>query len=160
MKKYFAYLLFALITFHSDASHAVVCSGALAVIVSTTGISFGVYNAGAATDTAVNGTVTVACTIQLGTTLPSFTVSLSSGGGSFAQRQMNFLVSNILKYNIYTTQSFTTVWGDGTGGTSTMSYDTGDGLSSKDFTAYGRIPKGQYVPTGLYGDSVTVSVTY
>ncbi len=137
------------------ASYAA-CTAGL-VTTSSGGISFGNYSANSASDKTMNGTVTTNCTI--GGTLPSFTVALSAGGSAtFSPRKMNFLVVNTLNYNIYTTNSYTTVWGDGTNSTVTQPY--GGGGSSADFTAYGKIPTGQYVLPGIYGDSITITVTY
>lgn len=143
------------IWFKSSASYAACTAGLVAT--SSGGISFGNYSANSASDKTMNGTVTANCT--LGGTLPSFTIALSTGGSNtFLSRTMNLLVVNTLDYNIYTTNGYTTVWGDGTNSTVTQSY--GGGSGSVNFTAYGKIPTGQYVLPGAYGDSITITVTY
>jgi spore coat protein U-like protein len=67
--------------------------------------------------------------------------------------------ANTLNYSLYTSGTYGTVWGDGTSGTAAVS-GTGSG-ASQTFTVYGRIPSGQTsVPTGVYTDTVSVTVTY
>lgn len=139
----------------SSISYAA-CTAGL-VTASSGGISFGNYSANSVSDKTMNGTVTVNCTVS--GTLPSFTIALSTGGSlTFSPRKMNLLVVNTLNYNIYTSNSYAAVWGDGTNSTVTQSY--GGGGASTTFTAYGKIPTGQYVLPGLYGDSITITVTY
>jgi spore coat protein U-like protein len=54
-----------------------------------------------------------------------------------------------------------TVWGDGTSGTQTLSI-SGNllGLGTYSFTAYGMVPSGQYVTATSYSDSMMVLVTF
>jgi spore coat protein U-like protein len=67
--------------------------------------------------------------------------------------------ANLLNYSLYTNAARTTVWGDGSGGTSTVS-NTGSGVA-QNFTVYARVPLGQTsVATGAYADTVQVTVTY
>jgi spore coat protein U-like protein len=68
-----------------------------------------------------------------------------------------------LNYNLYTTSARTTVWGDGSSSTGTVSdsYLLGLGAgTSTDYTVWGRIPMQQNVPTGTYNDSVVLTVEY
>ena len=143
------------------SAFAATCGTALnPIILSATPTAFGVYSPGSASPTTANGTVTVACTTFVTDTLPSFTVALSTGAGaSFSPRQMNFIGSH-LNYNLYTAAAFTAVWGDGTGGTSTQSYNASASLGVTSFTVYGRVPTGQYVSTGAYTDTIIVTVNY
>ena len=66
-----------------------------------------------------------------------------------------------LNYNIYTTNGYTTVWGDGNNGTVSQTYN---GvllqLGSVSFTAYGKLPGGQFPAPGMYTDTIMVTVTY
>lgn len=72
--------------------------------------------------------------------------------------------SNPLSYNLYTNSSRTTIWGDGTGGTSIISRNFILGLlGSITLTnnVYGRLPAGQTTAAvGSYGDTITVTVNY
>ena len=56
----------------------------------------------------------------------------------------------------------TTVWGDGTGGSSKLTDGYLLGLITviKTYTVYGRIPARQNIPAGAYADTITVTVNY
>ncbi|WP_165838763.1 Csu type fimbrial protein [Roseicella frigidaeris] len=114
---------------------------------------FGNYAPTAASDAQADLTVT--CTP--GTT---YTLSLDKGlgsGATLAQRAMSFL-TNSLTYSLYTTAARSVVWGDGTGGTATV---TGTGtILPQLITVYGRIPASQNTAPGIYTDVVTVTLTY
>jgi spore coat protein U-like protein len=70
---------------------------------------------------------------------------------------MGFL-GNTLNYNLFTTSSHATIWGDGTTPTQTQSYSAGAGSTA--FTMYGLIPTHQFVPLGLYADTIQVVVSF
>jgi len=130
---------------------------------SSTSMAFGTYNPGQTTATTATATITLSCTGSLlgalgPSYLPPYTMSLSTGGGTFAQRLMT-TGSTTLKYQIYTSSAYSTVWGDGTGGTSTVAGGN-DGNQSESVTAYGSIPPGQYVKPGSYTDTITATITY
>lgn len=130
-------------------------------LVGTTGdINFGSFDGSTAkTGSAV---VEVRCS-----NLTPYTLKLSAGapGGTFAQRLLSGSGSNKLEYNLYTTSGYSTIWGDGTGGTGTQG-GTGSGMSStqvKTHTVHGQLPNSvanQDAPTGTYTDVVTVTVEY
>lgn len=127
------------------------------VQVSATNLSFGNYNAASGAQTTANMTVTVRCG-NAGDSLPALVASLSKGGSStYSPRRMS-LSTNTLNYNIYNQAGFTTIWGDGTGGTLTRNY--GGGANVATATGFGMIPVGQYVAPGLYTDTITVTITY
>ncbi|MEQ1439345.1 spore coat U domain-containing protein [Fontimonas sp. SYSU GA230001] len=140
-----------------QSSHALleVCT------VSTSPVVFGSYNpiSGAAVDS--TGTVTVTCTAVVSISV-NYSIALGTGlGGSFAPRRMTS-GANTLPYNLYTSASRSTVWGDGSGGTSTVSdgYTLGLLLVTRNYTVYGRIPASQNVAAGAYADTIVVTVTY
>jgi spore coat protein U-like protein len=101
----------------------------------------------------------------------SYTIQLNAGSsGSFSPRKLAS-GANLLNYNLYTTSARTTIWGNGSGGTSTVggSFTLGnctllllcsDETESRNHTAYGRIPASQNVPAGSYSDTITVTVNY
>lgn len=132
-------------------------------------VAFGSYNAfgGAALDT--TGQISVSCTgvtvLGIVTINAPYTISLSQGGGaSYSPRKMS-LLSNRLNYNLYTDSARSIIWGDGTGGTSTVSGTAScSGLltcvATNNHVVYGRIPASQNVPIGAYSDSITVTVNY
>lgn len=67
-----------------------------------------------------------------------------------------------LSYNLFTDAGRTTIWGDGTGGTSYQSLPAGSSTHTEAFILYGRIPGNQSQATaGNYSDpSLSVVVSY
>ncbi len=116
-------------------------------------LAFGVVTPGSQRD----GSVTVSATCTLGT---PYTLALDAGTGSgatVASRRMTS-GSDTLQYTLYQDAGRTTLWGDGTGGTSVRS-STGTGLTQS-FTVYGRVPSNATAPVGSYTDTITVTATY
>jgi spore coat protein U-like protein len=130
-------------------------------LVSSTNMNFGVYTP-AAGDLTASSTVTVRCTS--GTT---FDVALSAGQeASFAPRKLQDAGLNELEYNLYTSNTYATVWGDGTGATVKQN-GVGAGMGVPQavaMTVYGRLPDNaanQLSPeSASYADTITVTVTY
>lgn len=136
-------------TFQVTATVISVCT------VNATDLAFGNYDASAGAPNDNSSTVNVTC--SNGT---PYTVALDAGtgaGATVAVRRMSN-GGNTLDYSMYTTAGRTTVWGDGTSGTSTQA-GTGNG-GAQAFTVFGRIPTGQFVTAGAYADTVTATVTY
>jgi spore coat protein U-like protein len=123
--------------------------------VSAGDLAFGDYSASSGTATTASSTLQVTCTADL-----AYTIALDGGttAGAVAARAMSDGASHTLSYGLYTGSSYSTVWGDGTGGTATVA-GTGSG-SAQPVTVYGRIPAAQFVPAGSYSDLVTVTVNY
>jgi spore coat protein U-like protein len=94
----------------------------------------------------------------------NYTIALSSGSGSYAARQMTG-AGDTLNFNHYTTAAHTTVWGDGTGGTATLSGSLtvpagGNNSGSRTETVYGLIGGSQNVtPAALYTTLLPITVT-
>lgn len=125
-----------------------------ACTLSVVGLNFGTYNTFNALDTKIATTMDVACSANT-----PYTVSLSSGSGSFAQRTLTN-GTHLLAYNLYLDSAYLGVWGDGSSGTGTAS-GMGTGISKKTtFTVYGRVPAGQNAYVGSYSDTITVTVTF
>jgi spore coat protein U-like protein len=118
--------------------------------VSAGGVAFGSYDVFNPSALDGAGTVSVNCSPAA-----SYSLGLSSGGGSYSQRQLSNL-STTLNYNLYTDASHSVVWGDGTGGTGTVA---GNG-ESNNHVVYGRIPAQQNATAGSYGDTIIVTVTF
>jgi spore coat protein U-like protein len=135
--------------------------------VSTPGLNFGSYDVFAAGAINGNATLTVTCDLNPppGNADINYTISLSTGSSnSFVQRQMKS-GGNTLGYNVYTTNMYSVVWGDGTGSTATVSgtmrLTSPNPSQTKTHTVYGRIPALQDAAVGNdYQDNVTVTVTY
>lgn len=117
-------------------------------------INFGNYNPLASNNTDATSNVQITCTNNT-----SYSVALSAGAsGSYNTRQLSDGGSNTLNYNLYTNSSYSSVWGDGTGNSSTIN-QTGSG-SQDNITVYGRITAGQSVANASYSDTINVTVTY
>jgi spore coat protein U-like protein len=94
-----------------------------------------------------------------------FTVALNAGttaGGTVGQRLMAN-GANTLEYNLYTTGTWTTVFGDGTLSSVTQA-GAGNGVATANpFTVYGQLPdstNNQAAVPGAYTDTITVTVSY
>lgn len=128
--------------------------------VTATNVSFGNYNPLDGANNDATGSVRVRC-ILLVALVGSFTIDLSTGdSGSYTTRRMRN-GANALTYNLYTTAARTQVWGNGTGSSVQVTRNFLALLSVDDTTTvYARIPAGQNVPAGAYGDTIVVTVTY
>jgi spore coat protein U-like protein len=122
-------------------------------------IPFGVYDPLAPGDIDVSPSLETRCTKNT-----NYTISLSTGAGTYAMRKMDSAGANTdqLDYNIYTPAGFTTVWGDGTGGSSAVS-DVGTGmLLAQKVTRVinARLFAGQDKSADTYSDTITVTISY
>lgn len=91
-----------------------------------------------------------------------FNTAITIGpGGSGDQENRALLFGAIpLVYNLYTDNTFGTIWGDGTGTTSTVAV-AGTGMANVgNTTVFGRIPlaPAQAAVTGIYTDTVLVTI--
>jgi len=129
--------------------------------VSSTGVSFGAYDVFNTSDTDTTGNISVACTGLTESSTVAYDILISTGGGSYASRAMNS-GGHLLSYNLYTNNSRSIVWGDGSAGTAKISDGYGLGLSAiiKDYSIYGRIPARQNAYVGSYNDMIIVTVNY
>jgi spore coat protein U-like protein len=122
--------------------------------ISATNLDFGQYTP--LSQKTGTSTINVTCTNTTG-----YTIALDVGtglGAAFANRKMTS-GSHLLNYNLFTDGTFTTVWGDGTGGSSTVG-GTGNGAQQA-LTVNGRILAGEYVaPASNYQDTITVTITF
>ncbi|MCX7125040.1 MAG: spore coat U domain-containing protein [Gammaproteobacteria bacterium] len=130
-------------------------------IGTTTGLSFGNYSPIVSDNTDSTGTVTVNCSVTSGVYNVSYAINLSEGSGTFTNRTLKY-DNKKLNYNLYTSGTMSTVWGDGSDGSSnvTDSYTSSGKTGSRNYTVYGRIPGQQAVPAGSYSDVVTVTVEF
>ena len=135
---------------------------------STAGLAFGAYDPLAPAPLTSTVTLRVTCSLQPsdppGPRVVGSTVQLSAGtSGSFVARQLAS-GTNRMNYNVYTTNAYATVWGDGAGATGTRSTSMlltpGNPTRFMDLTGYGRVNALQDVPAGSYADSLIVSVFF
>ena len=131
--------------------------------VTTTAVDFGIYDVFAAVPRDSTGTVTVACDRNTQTrerTNVNISIGPSPTSGRFNPRQMRRTsVTDRLNYNLYTSPSMSTVWGDGSAGTSIVILRRVSRRRPAVTTIYGRIPPRQNVSVGAYSDTVTVTIT-
>jgi spore coat protein U-like protein len=121
--------------------------------VSNVGINFGTVVTTAAVTT--SGTLQVNCSNGL-----VYSLDLDAGvnpAAANANRQLAN-AANRLGYNIYTTNTFTTVWGSAMAGGTSQSF-TGTG-ANQSITAFLKIPIQAAPPTGIYTDTVTITAVF
>lgn len=141
-------------------------AGAATCSVTASTLAFGTYNPLSGTPNDSTTTLNVSCTKGAPSSeTVNYTIALSTGSGSYVNRTMSS-GSQVMNYNLYTTTGRTTVWGDGTGATVTVSNSfsltTSSPTKNRNHTVFGRIPAGQDVGAGGYvtGTPITVTVTF
>ena len=132
--------------------------------VTTTNVVFGNHNPLASSNTDSTGSVRVGCGGVAGLLIP-YQIDITRGGGaSYGARRMNS-GANQLAYNLYTDNTYLTAWGDGSGGSQSVSsgilLDVLGLSPQQTHWIYGRIPGSQTTAVpGSYIDTITVTVTY
>jgi spore coat protein U-like protein len=126
--------------------------------ITTTDVAFGAYDpitTNASTPLTATGAVSTTCTSGA-----SATITLGQGDnaatGSTDSAPLRRMAngSNYMDYNLYSENTYTTVFDNTTGVAVT---GTGAAVST---TVYGSIPGGQNLPTGPYADTVLATVTF
>jgi len=126
--------------------------------VTATSVNFGTYDVFVTTPDDSTGTITIVCDRNTSPVRTSIGPSPNSGG--FNPRQMRRTPGVVrLNYNLFTNAARTTIWGDGTAGTSTVSSNARRNRPVT-LTVYGRIPAEQDVRIGSYSETLTVTITY
>ncbi|WP_321489975.1 spore coat U domain-containing protein [uncultured Hyphomonas sp.] len=131
--------------------------------VSADPLDFDIYNPLGGSHADAVGNVSVTCgALVLGANI-SYEVVLGAGGNGTGFNRAMSNGSDLLDYNLYTDSSRALIWGDGTGGTDTVMHAYLLSLvfsTTDDFPIYGRIPSGQNVETGSYGDTIVATVIF
>ena len=127
--------------------------------VSATALTFAPYVAGSGAVTG-NSTVTVRCSNGA-----IFLVGLGAGYTAGTTQTQRLLASgaHTLQYNLYDSNTYTTVWGDGTGGTVVYVGVSTGFASTVALTVYGKVPDSapnKAVPPGTYSDTILVVLQY
>jgi spore coat protein U-like protein len=124
--------------------------------ISVVSVAFGTYNVFTVPPADSAGSVTFRCN----SAAANISVTLSKGASStFTPRTMT-QVGEALGYNLYLDAARTSVWGDGTGGTSTYTDANPPNNQNVTVPIYGRIPAGQDVCAGLYSDTVLATINF
>jgi spore coat protein U-like protein len=132
--------------------------------MSATAINFGTYIPGNGTTLKANSTISIQCTS--GTNAPTLALNAGASGGTMANRLMLGPGSAKLQYNLYTSASYGTVFGDGTGGSSTVPVTVGTAsfTTPVQITVYGEFLDSAAnrlaAAAGSYTDTVTATLTY
>ena len=130
-----------------------------ACTVAATGTNFGAYDAFLGPPLDSTASVTVSCDQNPPTDI-TVAIGPSGASGGFAPRMMSHVSRpDRLSYNLFTNASMNIVWGDGTAGTETVLLRKINRNHPRTTTIYGRIPPGQNVSSGSYGDRLTVTIT-
>lgn len=134
---------------------ALCCSAGAATAdcsVSIGAMNFGSYDVFSPVPLDSVASITYSCSAVVNPTL-----TLSSGNsGSFSPRSMQ-QGTFALAYNLYLDAARTTVWGDGTSGTSTYTCSLGTNLT---VNMFGRIFAGQNLPVGPYADNILATIIF
>ena len=154
MRKALRMLLFLSMVLFAAESYAFNCG------VSTTPVYFVNYDVFSLSPAYSTGIVAVSCNAPPQNPL-AVTISINSGGSeTFNPRQMMAATgSDRLNYFLFTDASRTVIWGDGTGGTSTVT-----NMVTKNVpwnaTIFGMLPPRQNLSAGNYSDTLLVTVNW
>ncbi|MBA2356423.1 MAG: spore coat protein U domain-containing protein [Acidobacteria bacterium] len=121
--------------------------------VSTGTVAFGDYDPTASAAVDASGTFDVACT--QGTLA---TVGLGAGQNALAGARRLLSGTSYLTYELYKDAARSAVWG--AAGGATLALASAPSNAARTVTVYGRVAGAQNVPTGAYGDTVVISVTF
>jgi spore coat protein U-like protein len=125
--------------------------------VSATPIDFG-QKGTLGTDSSATGTVTANCGSGV-----AYSLSMNAGTGAGATPANRLLTrsggSETIRYGLFTNPTFTSIWGDGSAGSTTVSA-TGSG-ANQSYTVHARMPAQTPTPRpGTYRDTITLTITY
>lgn len=149
MKKLVAALALLLASSFAATAGAVSCQ-----IDSISGLNFGSYNVFNGTPLDGRGEISFTCTDF--TQGDSIVIQLGPGvGGGGAHRTLKN-GAFVLEYNLYSDPNHTVVWGAGTEEDVSVVLESG----GNDVDIFGRIEPNQNAHTGVYTDSVLVTVAF
>jgi spore coat protein U-like protein len=120
--------------------------------VTATNLAFGNYS-----EVQLDATSTITTDCNSGA---AYNIGLNAGtapSATVSTRQMSGPAGALLNYSLFSDAGHSVNWGN-TVGTDTVP-STGTG-SAQNFTVFGRIPGSQFVTTGPYTDTITVTVTF
>ena len=134
-----------------------ISEAAVSCSISSPGLFFGAINPLSSAEVSSIGAINLNCTGGPVT----YTIKLSQGNGSMMQRVMKSGTNN-LKYNLYTSNSYSTVLGDGTVGSLAISGSSGTNTMAASYSVYGKISNIglSSTVTGAYKDNISVTIIY
>ncbi len=120
--------------------------------MTVTNINFGAYDVQSTANLTATGTIAVNCARNENITL---SIGPSAYGGINPRLMKHSYYNDYLNYNLYQDNTYTTIWGDGSQGTTPVTRR----VKNRTFTVYGAVFFGQDVSAGSYSDTLTVTVT-
>ena len=99
-------------------------------------------------------------TYRCNATAANITISLSKGLSSTYSPRLMSKGAEVLAYNLFTNAARTTIWGDGTSGTAVYSRANPPNNSNVNVTIYARVPAGQDVSAGSFGDTISATINF
>jgi len=130
--------------------------------VSATPMGFGSYDVFLDIPSYTAGTVTVNCMSEV--QRARLTAGPSQTSGTFNPRQMKHSAgTDLLNYNVFTDAPGSIIFGDGTGGTTSINLRRPVGKPapwSEFINIFGKIPPGQNVSVGSYSDTLTITIEW
>jgi spore coat protein U-like protein len=128
------------------------------VFQTVTDVNFGSYDVLSTNNNDSTGSFRIDCSATW--TMVTSSISASPNSGGFNPRQMKLATgTDLLSYNLFTNSSRSTIWGDGTQGTSTVTVNVQKNHPWTG-TIYGRIPPGQNVGIGSYGEVLVITINF
>ena len=120
--------------------------------------NFGIINPLSGSNINTTGSFLLQCNANSGS---SYSISLSAGNGTMLHRQM-YSGSDFINYNLYTANDYSTVWGDGTNGSSIQTGSFASGPKNRNYIIYARIPVSDQsnIAVGTYSDNVVINIIY
>ncbi len=127
--------------------------------ISTTAVAFGAYDplvTNATVELDGTGAVLMYCTKGTVATVSLGSGSNPTGGGAIRNMKIGGVGTDLLTYELYTTNTRTTVWNT----TNTLSYTSTSKATQNSMTVYGKVAPGQDVSTGSYTDTVVATISF
>ena len=154
MKRYAIISLATALALCPGEAHAI----STCTIVSVVGVSFGTYDTFSSSPLDSTGSVTYNCQ-DVGPS-DQITIDLSKGSATTYTPRKIYSGANVLEFNLFLNAARTSIWGDGTGGTSHYGpVQPPNGVNATVYV-YGRIPGSQNVPAGSYTDTIIVTINF
>lgn len=153
MKLWLSTVIVLLGLFVTGAARAATCT-----ISSISGVAFGGYNIFSAVPLDSVGSVTYRCD-DVGVA-DTILIQLSRGNASSYASRTLLQGGYELGYNLYLDAARTTIWGDGSGGSSQYGPVNPPNATPTTVNVYGRIPAGQNARAGAYTDTVVVTFVF
>jgi spore coat protein U-like protein len=116
-------------------------------------LAFGNYDPTSAGNLDQSGTFAVACTKGTGAT-----VGLDLGQNASGSTRRMISGSEYLSYELYKETARTNVWGNS--GSALVTLAAASSVAAQTLTVYGRVTSGQSISTGVFLDTVTITVTF